>query len=250
MVTHLPPPNRMSFGDDLAYDAGPMRARLALHPLDDAGFVAALTALADGSLHPDHGGSWERCAKVAPWLAERERQSKAADRVALEVAYAALGGDKLIVGGIASTAGIERHVGSVLLTDGEVAFYRYVIEHVTEFHLDDIFAAVVATFGEDMVPGLQTGTEGEGTTTLSPSEDSEAVAEVRAKILDPDVLFPDGYTDGVPTGTATEIKEAVWGYCHRLLVAELERPKPRKSVLEFLMAKCKGFKIPEEWRVQ
>lgn len=241
-------------GDELAYSTDALKSRLKLHPSDD-GFFTALTAVAGGSLHPDHGGSWDRMKKASAFLEPREQRAPDDMRSRVADAYLALPvRGRGLVDTFGATAGIPRHVRSGLLTDGEARFYEYVITTAATAGITDTFDAVVAGFNLDpddaaTVPGDDTGTSSSGGATASPDEDEGyEIPQPIARIIDPDITFPDGYTDGIVEGTATEIKDAVWSYCHRLLVAELQRPKPRKSVYEFLAAKCKGFKIPDEWR--
>lgn len=239
-----------TLSDALTYDTEAFKARLYHHDTTE-GFYAALTAVAGGSLNPSHGGDWERMKLASRWLRGQEAPAGAARTATLRRELKELSPiGQRFVDSFGAAAGIELSANSVQLTIGEHAFYSHVITTVAIADADDAFDMICRGFPGAEILAVQSGeTAGEGPHTSPAETSSEPLPEWVGTVLDPDVVFPDGYTDGVVEGSVSDIKDAVWGYCHRLLIAELQRKKPRKSVLEFLYGKCKGHKIPDSWRI-
>lgn len=154
---------------DLPYSVDAMRERIAtLHAALDA--QAFLTA-AGGSLHPDHGGNWERSQAAASYLVVHEPMASSLEVSKIDFRYKALPPlTRSLVDAYVVTAGVLRPIRSPLITVGELLVWEWFIVHVLS---DDALKALVdAEFGfstEVLHPSAEEGEEGEVGDAPSPS---------------------------------------------------------------------------------
>lgn len=248
-------PHSVAFPDEVEYHSGGLGARLRLHDTSSMEFRNQFLAAAGGSCHPDDGGNWDRLARASAFLREREPNAMAKERLDFGERYLALSPDeKDIVKMFAVLAGITRPPRHTQLTTGELAYYEWAYTYARSFVAEGDWEKVVAGFdldrGEDRC-SASTAVESPGEASLQgpPTASPGELPKVVARMIEPDIVLPEGYTDEVPEGlTVSETKDLIYSFVHKILMAELSRARPRKAVIDFCASKCQGFKIPDEWR--
>ena len=258
----LPPPTApvgADCPDTITFNPSPWRHRLRIHDRDLPAFAADFMEATGGSLAIEHGGDWDRGKRASRFLELREGPATAAEAKKVHDSYLALPVEsRPVVNCWAETAGIPRHARSALLTEGEVIFYDWILTTVKTAGIEDTFEAIIKGFDlEDFqvaqVPGAPVGTPEEG--HFAAPSSGEALpkrTDIRrtAITIEEDVVLPDGYCDDIPGGlTIPETKDLVLSYVHRVFIAEVNG-KQRKGLLDWLIARGKGFTIPDVWRTQ
>lgn len=216
-------------GGGYVYSSGPIKERLGAHTHTQE-FLNDFTVYVGGSLHPDHGGNWERMARANKWLAQREEESPKPDVRRLQARIEEMPFDqRCLIEGFAQAAGVERTWRFPSLTTGELRFYRKLAEWIAMSEADDIIDCINIAFPEPEPP-------------VSSSKPKVV------RVIEDDLLVPPDYLDNTDlSGSTSEVKARINTYLHAHLLAEIGG-KNRKGVVDWLMNKLKGFKVPEEMR--
>lgn len=233
-------------GGGYVYNSSPVRERLKAHE-HTPDFLNAFTVYVGGSLHPDHGGDWQRMERANKWLVEREPQAPKADVRRLEQRIKEMPFDqRKLIEGFAAAAGIEHTWNFPSLTTGELLFYRQLADWIGMTEADDIVECISIAFpgAEDISPQSPSATvQAEG------AEPPDKPRRKVVRIVEDDLLVPPGYLDNADlSGSVADIKARLNAHLHAHLIAEIQG-KNRKSVTDWLMSKLKGFKVPDEMRV-
>lgn len=234
-------------GGGYIYSSGPIKERLGAHTHTQE-FLNDFTVYVGGSLHPDHGGNWERMARANKWLAQREEESPKPDVRRLQAHIEEMPFDqRCLIEGFAQAAGVERTWRFPSLTTGELRFYRKLAEWIAMSEADDIIDCITVAFpGAQLVPD-QTGPDESSGAGGEPEPPVSSKPKV-VRVIEDDLLVPPGYLDNTDlSGSTSEIKARINTYLHAHLLAEIDG-KNRKGVVDWLMNKLKGFKVPEEMR--
>jgi hypothetical protein len=231
-------------GGGYVYNSSPVRERLKAHEHTPE-FLNAFSVYVGGSLHPDHGGDWQRMERANKWLVEREPQAPKADVRRLEQHIKEMPFEqRKLVEGFAAAAGVAHTWNFPSLTTGEMLFYRQLADWIAMSEADDIVECITIAFpgAEEISPaGDPPQPEGEPETSAPPRRKV-------VRVVEEDLLIPPGYLDDTDlSGTVAEIKARINAHLHAHLIAEIDG-KNRKSVTDWLMGKLKGFKVPDEMR--
>lgn len=232
-------------GEGYVYNSGPVKERLKAHD-HTPDFLNAFSVYVGGSLHPDHGGDWQRMERANKWLTEREPQAPKSDVRRMQEHVKAMQSDqRKMVEGFAAASGIAHTYDFPSLTTGELLFFRKLAEWIAMSEADDIIDCITIAFPgtiEISPTGTTPQPEGEPEPTAKPPKRKVV------RVVEDDLLIPPGYLDGTDlSGTVAEIKTRINAHLHAHLIAEIDG-KNRKSVTDWLMGKLKGFKVPDEMR--
>ncbi len=229
----------------IPYTSGPMKARLARHEVTPD-FAQAITTIAGGAFRPVDGGTWERCRKVATFLQGQEANATHPDKARLVGYCDTLTATQRSVLDITARAfGIQRPYNSPLLTTGEVAAVLWIATYVATEPLDDMTECITTAFpGTTQI--LSSPAETPGGVRSSPPGEPPKLKVTR--VLEDDLVIPEGYCDGIDVDRPiSEVKTEITTLLHRYLIAEVQG-KGRKGLIDWLISKNRGFKVPDEMR--
>ena len=232
-------------GGGYVYNSSPIRERLKAHEHTPE-FLNAFSVYVGGSLHPDHGGDWQRMERANKWLTSKEPQALKADVRRLQERIKQGPADqRKLIEGFAAAAGVEHTWNFPSLTTGELLFYRQLADWIAMSEADDIVECITIAFpGTKEISPTGTTPQPEGEPEKPPASPKRKVV----RVVEDDLLIPPGYLDGADlSGSVADIKVRINAYLHAHLIAEIDG-KNRKSVTDWLMGKLKGFKVPDEMR--
>ena len=133
-------------GGGYVYNSSPVRERLKAHE-HTPDFLNAFSVYVGGSLHPDHGGDWQRMERANKWLAEREPQAPKADVRRLEQRIKEMPFEqRKLIEGFAAAAGVAHTWNFPSLTTGELLFYRQLADWIAMSEADDIVECITIAF--------------------------------------------------------------------------------------------------------
>ena len=228
-------------GGGYVYNSSPVKERLRAHN-HTPDFLNDFAVYVGGSLHPDHGGDWERMKRANKWLGGRETNAPKADVQRMQAKVAEQPYEqRQMIDGFAAAAGVEHTWNFPALTDGELLFFQQLADLIAMSEIDDIVECISFAF-----PGAK-----EISPAGTPPEEPELSAPPKRKVVrvvETDLSIPPGYLDDTDlSGSAADVKKRINTLLHAHLIAEIE-DKNRKTVVDWLIGKLKGFKVPEEMR--
>ena len=178
------------------------------------------------------------------WLGGRELNAPKADVQQMQAKVASQPcAERKMIDGFAAAAGVEHTWNFPALTSGELLFFWQLAELIAMSEIDDIVECITFAF-----PGAE---KISSTGALVPEEEPELSAPPKRKVVrvvETDLSIPPGYLDDTDlSGSAVDVKKRINTLLHAHLIAEIE-DKNRKTVVDWLIGKLKGFKVPEEMR--
>jgi hypothetical protein len=238
-------------GGGYVYNSSPVKERLRAHN-HTPDFLNDFAVYVGGSLHPDHGGDWERMKRANKWLGGRETNAPKADVQQMQAKIAEQPYEqRQMVNGFAAAAGVGHTWDFPALTDGELLFFQQLGDLIAMSEIDDIVECISFAFPGTISPALAASRLDLGALLAKGAPEPELSAPPKRKVVrvvETDLSIPPGYLDDTDlSGSAADVKKRINTLLHAHLIAEIE-DKNRKTVVDWLIGKLKGFKVPEEMR--